>query len=122
MKRFLIIAAAAVTLAACSQTGVVEPVVYRSNEFPKPGREKTIAKTVREPARGGRSFPPGEWYPGQPLKHEWKPDALGISCVMVQGRCYETSADGSFVDIFYRPLIAIDSAMPSIERTLKLVE
>lgn len=47
MKRFLIIAAAAIGLAACSERSAVEPEEARSQGLRKPGREERTASSVR---------------------------------------------------------------------------
>ena len=122
MKRFLAIAAASLCIAACSQTGVLEPTTGHSMPNIKPGRDQRIAQAVRVNAPRG-TFPRGEKWRGQPLDHKWTNDGtLTIRCVVVLGTCYEVGSDGSYVDIHYRPLIAIDSSMPSIDRTLGLIE
>ncbi|MBU3680059.1 MAG: hypothetical protein FGM32_10720 [Candidatus Kapabacteria bacterium] len=101
MKRFLLIAAAAVSLAACSQTGVVEPVEPTAANGGKKGSEAKIARRIRAGdgekwvSSTGRTFENG-----RVVAQAEVPGGFRVDCKYVPlTRCWSISPDGTVLDI-----------------------
>lgn len=101
MKRFLIIAAAAISIVACSQTGVVEPAKSSAVKVGAGGKGAKIARVV--------SAPPGmRWVSntGQSIHHGRVisvtniPGGFRIECSDEQlAQCWSISNDGTNLNI-----------------------
>lgn len=95
MKRFLAIAAAALGIVACSQTGGVEPVEARIQEVTKPGLEERIAAPIRVT---GPFSEVGMTAPGIAVSHgrvlENGVVVYKINCRNAPARCFLVDDDG----------------------------
>ena len=101
MKRFLMICAAAVGLAACSQTGGVEPVEPAATHLGKKGSEARIARRLRAAdgtkwvSSTGRTFENGRVVAQTEVQ-----GGVRIECVYKPlTRCWSISPDGDVLDI-----------------------
>ncbi len=119
MKRFLIIAAAAIGLAACSERSAVEPEEAQIQSLHKPGREERIAAPVRVK---GPFVQRGLSAPGLAESHGQVTDGgvtvYRINCRWAPATCFRVDDDGSGATIWPTGGIVtqqgIDNSTPSL--------
>ena len=101
MKRFLAIAAASLCIAACSQTGGVEPLEAQTQDVTTPGKEERIAAPIRVP---GPFTKGGDTAPGFAVSHGRVLDngevVYRINCRNAPARCFLVDDDGGGMTIW----------------------
>jgi hypothetical protein len=101
MKRFLMIAAAAVGIAACSQTGGVEPLEPNAANGGKKGSEAKIARVLTAPPGMRWISSTGQTFQsGRVVAQADVPGGVRVQCDdALLTRCWSISPDGRDLDI-----------------------